>query len=446
MHPIRNLVRLALCALLTSAAVLPAGSAAAEQVRLEPTLARPFLLAGQKQTTFLKIGLTPFVLADAQRVPVNVAIVIDRSGSMSGAKIQRAKEAAIMAVDRLHPDDIVSVIAYNHVVQVLVPATKVRDRQAIVQGIRKLWAGGSTALFSGVSKGAEEARKFFDRERVNRIVLLSDGLANVGPSSPAALGALGASLGREGIGVTTIGLGLDYNEDLMTQLSLRSEGNHFFAQTADDLRRGFDLEFSIGLAVVAKEVLVELECAEGVRPIRLLNGQADILGQRVIAQLNQLYSGREAYLLLEVELPSGQVGQQMTVAKVGLSYANLLTRVTDKLTRDVQVRFTESREVVERNQDRGVMEAATLLLANERYKLALELRDQGKTSEAQQVLRDNAAELSDKGAYYKSKKMKEFGRMNRDASDNLVDPGQWRVERKRMRDVQLEFDSANEAF
>ncbi len=425
--------------------MLCACTAGADQVRLTPAMAKPFLLAGKKQTTFLKIGLSPFIMSDAKRVPVNVAIVLDRSGSMSGRKIRRAKEAAIMAVDRLHPDDIISVVAYNHVVEVLVPATKVRDRETIVRGINRLYAGGSTALFAGVSKGAAEIRKFADRNRVNRIVLLSDGLANVGPRSPVALGELGASLGREGIGVTTIGLGLDYNEDLMTQLALRSEGNHFFAATAADLRHGFDLEFSIGLQIVAKEVLIKVECARGVRPIRVLNAEADIVGQQVTAHLNQLYSGRDAYLLLEVEVPYSEPGQMLQVAKVAVSYANMETRATDVVSQDVGVRFTESPRVVERNADKDVMVAVAMHMANERYKMALDLRDQGKVDEARRILRANAWELDRKGKRFNSPQLRDFGESNKRSSDNL-DRKKWKKERKRMRDEQLEVDQQSEAF
>lgn len=415
------------------------------QVALRPALAKPFALAGSPQTAYLEIGLQPFTMAAEQRAPVNVAIVIDRSGSMSGHKIRRAKEAARLALARLRPDDIVSVVAYNHGVEVLVPATKVSDRAAIAAGIRRLRAGGSTALFAGVSKGAAEVRKFMDRDRINRVVLLSDGLANVGPDSPAELGALGASLGREGIGVTTIGLGLGYNEDLMTRLAMKSEGNHFFARTAADLQRGFDLEFSIGLAVVAKEVEVEVVCAEGVRPIRVLNADAQIVGQRVVARLNQLYSGREAELLLEVELPAGEAGQQLEVAEVGATYLNLGSGARDALSRKVRVRYTDAPAVVRQHTDRGVMEAVALQLANQRYKLALELRDRGQVREAREMLEDNDRRLQQQSQWYQSKKLKDFGELNRAGARNLS-PERWQAERKRMRDRQLELDQVNEAF
>ncbi len=251
----------------------------ASQVKLDVSLGNPTLIAGRKQTTYLKVGLTGFEMSGkAKRTPANIALVIDRSGSMQGEKIQQAKEAARMAVDRLNGDDIVSVIVYDDTVNVLVPATKASDRSTILAGIERIKAGGSTALFAGVSKGAAEVRKFLSRERVNRIILLSDGLANVGPDTPGALGDLGSSLSKEGISVTTLGLGLGYNEDLMMQLAQRSDGNHAFVEHPRDLVKIFNYEFGDVLSVVAQEVLVTIECGEGIRPVKVLGRRADIAG------------------------------------------------------------------------------------------------------------------------------------------------------------------------
>ena len=168
--------------------VLAAGwcaAAGASQVRLDAAMGTPVMLAGEKQTAYLRVAMTgPEMVNDADRTPVNVALVIDCSGSMQGAKIAAAKDAALMAVDRLRDDDFVSVVAYNATARVLVPATKVAERETIRRAIRGIQAGGSTALFAGVSKGAFETRKYLSPNRVDRVILLSDGLANVGPSSP----------------------------------------------------------------------------------------------------------------------------------------------------------------------------------------------------------------------------------------------------------------------
>lgn len=426
--------------------VLLCAAAPAEQVKLNVELAHPMLQAGRKQKTYLKVGLTGFEMTAEERTPVNVAIVLDKSGSMSGEKIARAKEGAIMAVNRLRPDDIVSVVAYSQGVEVVVPATKARDREKIVAAINRMEAGGRTALFAGVSKGAREVRKFIDPGRVNRVVLLSDGLANVGPSSPRELSEVGASLNKEGIAVTTFGLGLDYNEDLMTQLAVKSEGNHFFARTAADLRKAFDLEFSIGLAVVAQEVVVKIACADGVRPVRVLNADADITNGRVVVGLNQIYSKREAALLLEVEVSPGEVGEVRDVASVEVTYANMQTETTDRLTSDLSVRFVKSARAAREHRNREIMVAVVQKLANEQNIRAMELRDEGKVKEAQQALQQNAEYLRANAHELDSKKLEKEAEENEEDAEAVESARRYKARRKDMQDRQSEQGPPSLAF
>ena len=419
---------------------LVASGAVADQVKLNVALGKPFLLAGQKQTTFLKVGLTGFVLAgEEHRTPVNVAIVLDRSGSMSGEKIAKVKEAALMALEKLGPRDIVSVVAYNHLVEVLLPATKATDKAAIREAINRLTADGTTALFAGVSKGADELRKFLDKRRANRIILLSDGLANVGPSSPTELGELGASLIKEGISVTTIGYGTDYNEGLMTQLARRSDGNHAFVKEPADLARILKCEFGDVLAVVAQEVVMKVQCAEGIRPLRFLGREGDIAGQVGTVSLNQLISEQEKYLLLEVEVPAGRVNAVRDVATVSISYLNMQTKTTDTLTSALAVRFTEDPKAVEKAESREVMTTAVEQIANDNNKLAVALRDKGKIEEAKKVLLDNAGFLKYNAGKYQSQRLQSQADYN-DSNAGKLNDKDWEVERKRMRDDQMQRD------
>ena len=346
-----------------------------EQIDLDVNLGTPVMLAGQKQTAYLKVSLTGFELEDqSERTPVNIAVVLDKSGSMGGEKIRRAREAAIMAIERLKADDIAAVVTYDHLVEVITPATKVVDKQSFRQAIQGINAGGNTALFAGVSKGAHEIRKFLDRNRVNRVILLSDGLANVGPSSPAELGRLGASLGKEGISVSTIGLGLGYNEDLMTRLAGLSDGNHAFVENANDLARIFDAEFGDVLSVVAQEVQIRIHCAPGIRPVRVLGRDAEIEGQMVYSRLNQLYSQQEKFVLLEVEVAAGEAGEQKDLASVEVSYSNTLTRTTDRLSSSTTVSFSASEDRVVEATDGTVMTATVEQVANQMSKEAVQLR------------------------------------------------------------------------
>src|SRR5678816_4638723 len=144
-----------------------------QPVQVVASLGHPVLLAGRPAVTFLKVGLTGERKSAAYRTPANLSIVLDRSSSMEGERIAKAREAAVMLVDNLRPEDFVSVVVYSDTVEVLVPATLAADRAAITRQIRAIQSNGSTALFAGVSKGAQEVRKHLDRNRTNRVVLLS---------------------------------------------------------------------------------------------------------------------------------------------------------------------------------------------------------------------------------------------------------------------------------
>jgi len=419
---------------------LAASPAAAKQVKLDARLGTGMVLAGARQTAYLKIGLQGVALPEARRTPVNVALVLDKSGSMAGErKMENAKEAAVRAVDALDRDDIVSIVAYDHTVQVLVPATKVRDRAAIRRAIFRLRPAGNTALFAGVSKGADELRKFLDRNRVNRVILLSDGLANVGPSSPGALGQLGASLAREGISVTTLGLGLGYNEDLMERLARLSDGNHMFVERADQLARIFEAEFGEVLSVVGQNARVRVVCAEGVRPVRVLGRDADITGQTVYTTFNQVYGGQEKFIIVEVELPAGAAGGSLPVASVSVEYSDMGLRQTARLQRNVTVGFSGSPRDVEAHRDRDVMISAVALVANERNRQAVVLRDAGDVKAARKTLLDNAAFLQQNASRYRSKSLESQREDNRKDADNLQGK-RWKRQRKAMRRMQHKFD------
>lgn len=436
-HVSRNrllVVFIAVLAVVGAARILRALSAGGSlQIQLHASLSHPTLLGSTPQTTYIKVDLTGFEMAqEATRTPVNIALVLDKSGSMSGPKMEQAKEAAIMALDRLSPGDVVSVVSYDNAVTVLVPATEVVDKDAIRARIRSLQANGGTALFAGVSEGAQELRRFLDANRVNRVILLSDGEANQGPSTPAELGDLGASLIQEGISVTTIGLGLSYNEDLMAQLARRSDGNHSFVEHVDDLASIFNQEFGDVLSVVAQDVTVTIDCNEGIRPVQVLGRDAEIDGQQVVVALNQLYSKQDKYIVLEVETqPAAERGTR-EVATVTTSYANMLTHDTDVLTRTISAQITDSEEAVTQNVNKAAMVAAVEQQGVLNEEKAILLRDQGRREEAEQMLMDNAAFLEANAALYEADTLYSNARKSLEAAENL-DEARWNRQRKSLR-------------
>ena len=422
--------------------LLSAGVLTAQVVGLDVSVSTPWLLAGERHITHLKVSLTGFDMGSNQdRAPVNVAIVLDRSGSMNGEKIDRAKEAARMAVGLLDERDIVSVVAYSDTVSVLVPATRATDRRFIQERIASIYADGSTALFAGVSKGADELFKFFDSNRVNRVILLSDGLANVGPESPAALGELGASLRKTGISVTTIGLGLGYNEDLMARLAERSDGNHAFVENSRDLSRIFEYEFGDILSVVAQDVDIEIRCGSGIRPVRVLGRDAEIIGDRVITSINQLYSNQEKYVVLEVEVDSHRAGERINLAEVLLRYNNMASRKTDSLSGGADLNFTERQAEVDDNVNAPAMVSAVMQIAAERSEEAIQLRDKGLVEEAQATLQANSVFLQENAAVLDSDELAGYGMSMAEEAKAIESEEEWQATRKRMVDDQHEKKS-----
>lgn len=393
----------------------------ADQVKLDVAPVRSVLKAGEKQSTWIWVGLDGFKLAsDSPRPSANVAIVLDKSGSMQGEKIKRARDAAIDALHLLGPNDIVSIITYDSTVNVLVPATKLTDRQSVIQKIRAISAGGNTALFGGVSKGAQEIRKFLDKERVNRVILLSDGLANVGPSAPGELGALGASLLKENISVTTLGLGLGYNEDLMVQLGSQSGGNHYFIEEASELADIFRREFDDVLSVVAQEVDIRIDIPEGIRPVRVLGNEADINGQQVVTRLASIYSEQNKHLVIEVEIPSSDPNATRDLATVKVSYTNMKTHETDQLSGAIKVAFSDSADDVEASLNKRVLADVVALVSSEQNKLATKYLDEGNLEMCRVTLNGNALFLNE----YAEKLPEHRERLRRLAGSNTIQSNQ----------------------
>src|ERR1700730_1314598 len=222
-------------------------------LRLDPD--RRMLLAGKDQEVVVKIDLDSETGRRSNRSPLNIAVVIDHSGSMAGAKIEKTKQAAMQLIDQLTPQDTLALIEFDDRVTVLFPSQHVVDRQALKAQVQRIEPGGSTALYAGVEAGGKQLLEIESRtERINRVILLSEGLANVGRSSTSALKSLGRSLSRQGVSVTTIGVGDDYNEDLMAGLAEASDANYYYVQDAEKLPEIFAKELGGLQTATAREV------------------------------------------------------------------------------------------------------------------------------------------------------------------------------------------------
>lgn len=395
---------------------------------------RAILPAGDIQNAIIKITLdAPPAPANVSRPPVNLSIVLDRSGSMSGSKIERAKEAAIEALKRLSDKDIFSLVVYDHAVNTIIPAQRAVNTEMMISKIRSIRSGGSTALFGGVSQGAAEVRKFIEGNYVNRIILLSDGLANVGPDSPADLGRLGAALIKENISVTTIGVGTDYNEDLMARLSQKSDGNIYFVESSYDLPKIFTTELGDVLNVVAKKVKVIIEVPEGIDPVSIIGREGRIKNKKIEISMNQLYGDQEKYALVEIQIPKSRSGQKMELANAKVLYENPFTKRNEIATGKSFAKFSDDIKIVEKSANVNVVREYELNLNALAEEKAISLSDKGKRKEAVQILKQSAAKLKSAGSLYMDEKLLEEAEQLETQADMIAKEGMSKKSRKVLR-------------
>lgn len=390
-----------------------------KQIQVRSELSSPIILEGTPETNYLKVSLSGQNIDSKKRVPINLAIVIDKSGSMSGQRIEKAREAAILAVNMLNENDTLSIVAYDSEARVIVPATKVDNRLRIIGLINEnIYAEGGTALFAGLSKGIKQVENQLTKDKVNRIILLSDGQANIGPSSVDELSQLAIIAAKKNIAITTLGIGSDYNELLMSSIASYSDGNHVFVNNSADLENVFVHEFTDLMSAIAQDVVITIQLKNGVKPVRLLGRDGVIKGNEITVKMNQLFSNQEKYVLLEVIPDKGKVGQEKTLAQVDLKYDNLLENKTENETQEVRISYTKDKKMVDDAIHQDVLvetELQKVALENEK---ALELYNQGKRDEAQQLLRENGEALKAISAQSPTMSMSDKERIENQARKN----------------------------
>jgi Ca-activated chloride channel homolog len=221
----------------------------------------PDLLGGSARHV-LQIGInTPIELDPEDRPDLDLSLSIDVSGSMSADnRIGYVRRGLDLMLDELFDDDRIAIIVYSSDASVRMPMTRVGDaRDEIRAHIESLQAGGMTALYAGLELAYQEAQKHYDPEREARVVMLSDGQANVGPSSNEEILAMSREYNLEGVGLTTIGLGDSFNVELMRGLAEQGDGNYYYVGNAADVQDVFTTEVHSFTVPVARDVLIEVD-------------------------------------------------------------------------------------------------------------------------------------------------------------------------------------------
>jgi Ca-activated chloride channel family protein len=272
------------------------------------------------------VRLTGHAPAQQNRVPINISIVLDRSGSMAGEKLEAARDAAAFLIQRLAPEDVVSVVAYDDGIDTIaMPATGTQQGY-VTPLLQRIGPGGSTNLSGGWLRGRELVASHKRAGAVNRVLLLTDGLANVGITDPALLCGLAGGAKREGITTSTIGFGADYDEALLRGMADAGGGNTWYIERPDQAPGVFEEEIEGLLSLAAQNVAVEIRPSPLVKLVGVHNDypHADLPGNARRFELGDLYAREPKSMLMEFFVPAIEAGVPTDIAEVRV-HAHVLT-------------------------------------------------------------------------------------------------------------------------
>ncbi|MHB9034101.1 MAG: vWA domain-containing protein [Anaerolineae bacterium] len=283
---------------------------------LEVRLDRPVITV-DGGTCFVWIRVrAPGAAHNPTRQPLNVAFVLDRSGSMSGAKLAYVKQAAQYALGLLDSRDRAALVMYDDEVSVLSPSLPMSDpnRELLRKLIQPIETGGSTNMGGGWLTGCDQVASFLQAGVLNRALLLTDGLANVGIVDREQLAQHAKELRLRGISTTTLGVGADFDEHMLTALANAGGGHYYFIENPNDIPRIFHSELAEMQAVVASDVRLTLDMPTNSRFV-LLNDtyENSQQGNQLVIQLNELAGSEEREFLLKVDLAPMALGATATL-------------------------------------------------------------------------------------------------------------------------------------
>lgn len=359
------------------------------------------------------------------RPPLHLALVIDRSGSMAGPKLHYAKQSAAYLARRLGPKDAMALVTYDDHVDLLASLGTLNGEQ-LAASVAAIHPGGTTNLSGGWLKGLEEVRRK-DEDATRKVLLLTDGLANVGITDSKTLATMVGEAKTSGVGTSTIGFGAGFDEELLTDMAAAGAGNSHYVSSLDDAPAIFGEEFDDLVALVAQNVSVEIRPTSDVEVLGVLNEfPVTAVAGGLQVNVGDAYADESRRVIFELQIPSMA---KLGVAQVAEIVVRYVTVGDEIAVREVKVPLTvnmvNSDEAGKEDPDAEVVEEVLILKSARAQAEARKMADEGDFEGAQEILRNTAQEL--RGAAPHSSKPDElFGDAEfLDRSADIAAPSSW---------------------
>jgi Ca-activated chloride channel homolog len=351
---------------------------------------------------------------------MNLCLVIDRSGSMEGQPLEYVKQACCHVVDLLSPSDVLSIVTFEEMVEVLMPPQAVSNKDLVKSGISRLQAGNTTNLYDGISLAMQQVMQFIESNRATRMIVLTDGDPTAGIKDYTALVNHSAELRNKGISVTFLGFGPDYNEELLAGMAKKAGGNYYFIPQPQMIPEIFRSELEKLMTTVTRNMSLELKLARWVQ----MRGPQQVMEGTLTIPLADMERGSVIQQVIDLEFTNHPLGHYRVLGGK-LTYEDLMAGQTKTLELDFEMEFTsdtarysspvnprvgQAAQIVASSKaiEKTVMGLKTGMITqmgaiSELQKTQALLLADGRTAEAQEVtMALRALQSGDKGAAEKT--------------------------------------------
>ncbi len=360
-----------------------------EQGRLlvDAGLDRPSILKSTASERFLTITVrAPDEGGEVVDRPVNVAVVMDASGSMSeGDKMRHARTAAKSILRSMGPEDEFALVSFNDWARVVIEAGPVQDVDRIARQIDRVAYGGGTNLYDGLSRGEQQVMNALTAGEVGRVIVLSDGRANAGRQEPHQLAGLAQAASEKGISVSTLGLGLDFREDVLQNMADVGGGNYAFIDDPGMLSGVFANELAETSRLLARNTTLTVDLPAQVEPIEVIGWETERTMNGWTLFLGDLPAGAERTIVARVRVNGTDAGG-FDAASVVAHYTDLIDDVPSQSSDIARADITLDPNDVQANIDREKAAIANRAWGNRYLELSTRAWADGDVDTARQMI------------------------------------------------------------
>lgn len=361
---------------------------AGQAVAMQSALSHGMLLEGGKREVYYCVNLLGGEQVESLPRPgLSLALVIDRSGSMaSERKLEFAKSAAFQFVNRLEPKDSLAIITYDDQIETLVPSQPVTNRNLFRQAITSIESGNSTNLYGGMMAGYDELRANMEGDRMSRVLLLSDGLATTGVQDAYTIASHAESCAQQGVRISTMGMGIHYDDALMQQIAKRSGGNYSFVGHPEEVGAYLENELDELGRVVARNPMLRIRLGKDVDLLGVLGYESRLEGRILSVPIPDLQSGELRKVIVRMHV-AGEATTMRTLAQAKLEYQVAATQLPASLVQPARsVGFTRDYRTVKEARNLEVLSLVEVSVNGQAMLDAMDLQKQGDYDAAMELL------------------------------------------------------------